>query len=97
MSLVNDILTECDELAGRLTAIRVNYPDTDVRVKHSIFKLRQLMEGKEKNIYHVIDDLQDLRKYLNDIIKLDPQELEISFKPCIELVDRLLGPTNVVH
>lgn len=97
MSLVNDILLECDELAGRLTSIRVNYPDTDVRVKHSIFKLRQLTEGKEKNIDYVIDDLQDLRIYLSDIMKLDPRELEKSFKPCIELVDRLLGPTETLH
>jgi hypothetical protein len=100
MSLVNDILGECDELAGRLTALRVNYPDTEVRVKHSIFQLRKLMDGKQENMSSIVDDLQDLRQYLVDILKLDPPQLERDFRPCLELIDRLLGPTvqtQVIH
>lgn len=98
MSLQNDILLEIDELAGRLTAIRVNWPDTEVRVKHSIFQMRQLMaEPTTERIGNIVEDLYDLKKYLGDIYKLDPKELGRDFRPTMELIDRLLGPTQVTH
>lgn len=98
MSLVNDIYSECEELAGRLTAIRVSFPDTEVRVKHAIYQIRELLKSPaEPTIYRVVDELQDLRKYLEDIRKLDPPQLDKSFRPCIELIDRLLGPTETLH
>ena len=98
MILANDIFEECEELAGRLTAIRVNFPDTEVRVKHAIYQLRELLKSpKEETIYRVVDELQDLKKYLNDIRKLDPPSLDKPFRPCIELIERLLGPTEVLH
>ena len=98
MSLQNDILLEVDELAGRLTAIRVNWPDTEIRVKHSIFQIRELMaEPTQERIFNIIDDLIDLRSYLTDIHKMDPQELGKDFRPAMELIDRLLGPTHQVH
>lgn len=95
MSLQNDILLEIDELTGRLSAIRVNWPDTEVRVKHSIFQMRELMaQPTTERIYNIIEDLYDLKKYLNDIHKLDPKSLSKDFKPAMELIDRLLGPTE---
>lgn len=99
MSLANEILSECEELAGRLTAIRVNFPDTEVRVKHTVFNLRKLMEDPTKDdiVPKIVEDLMDLRKYLIDIMKLDPEYLQRHFRPCIELVERLLGPTQTVH
>lgn len=98
MSLQNEILCEIDELTGRLSAIRVNWPDTEVRVKHSIFQMRELMaEPTTERIFNIIDDLYDLKKYLHDIYKLDPKLLARDFRPTMELIDRLLGPTETQH
>ena len=98
MSLQNDILLEVDELTGRLTAIRVNWPDTEVRVKHSIFQLRELMaEPTTERIGNIVEDLSDLRTYLTDIYKMDQKELSKDFRPAMELIDRLLGPTETRH
>jgi hypothetical protein len=98
MSLQNDILLEIDELTGRLSSIRINWPDTEVRVKHSIFQMRELMaEPTESRIYNIIEDLYDLKKYLGDIYKLDPKELSRDFRPAMELIDRLLGPAETKH
>lgn len=98
MSLINEIYDECDELAGRLTAIRVNFPDTDVRVKHAIYQIRQLLESPQpETLGRVIEELYDLKAYLLEIMKLDPS-LTKPFGQCIELIDRLLGPTDgAVH
>jgi len=96
MSLQNDILCEIDELTGRLSSIRVNWPDTEVRVKHSIFQMRELMaEPTQERIYNIIEDLYDLKKYLGDVYRLDPKELGRDFRPAMELIDRLLGPTTL--
>lgn len=98
MSLQDEILLDCDELAGRLTSIRVNWPDTEVRVKHSIFQLRELMaEPTTERIGVIVDDLMDLRAYLTDIHKMDPKELGKDFRPAMELIDKLLGPTETRH
>jgi hypothetical protein len=89
---------DVDDLTGYLSVIRIKWPDTEVRVKHSIFQLRELMaEPTTERIYKIIDDLYDLKKYLADIHKLDPKELGKDFRPAMELVDRLLGPTEVRH
>lgn len=96
MSLLNEIYDECDELAGRLTAIRVTFPDTDVRVKHSIFQLRKLLENPEiDTMQRVVDELYDLKSYLSEILELDPKTVGKQFRPCIELIERLLGPTTI--
>lgn len=95
MSLHHDVYDEVDELIGRLWAIRVNWPDTEVRVKHSIFNLKELLsEPTQERMVHIVDDLQDLRVYLQDILKMDEKELSRDFRPTLELVDRLLGPIN---
>lgn len=98
MSLQDEILMDCDELTGRLSVIRVNWPDTEVRVKHSIFQLKELMaEPTQERISNIVDDLMDLRTYLTDIHKMDPKELGRDFRPAMELIDRLLGPTETRH
>lgn len=96
MSLLNEIYDECNELAGRLTAIRVVFPDTDIRVKHSIFQLRKLLENPDQEtMARVVEELYDLRSYLLEIMELDPKTVGKQFRPCIELIERLLGPTMV--
>lgn len=96
MSLQNEIIEEVEDLIGRLSVIRVNWPDTEVRVKHSVFNLKELLsEPSPRRIYHIIDDLYDLRKYLVDIYELDEKALYHDFMPAIEMTGRLLGPTNV--
>lgn len=98
MSLQNDILCEIDELTGKLVVIRVNWPDTEVRVKHSIFAMRELMaEPTTERVHNIIEDMIDLRIYLMDIYKLEPKELSRDFRPAVELIDRLLGPTETRH
>lgn len=89
---------EVDDLIGRLYTIRVNWPDTEVRVKHSIFNLKELLaQPTTERIHNIIEDLYDLKIYLQDILKLDEKSLSNDFRPTLELVDRLLGPMETRH
>jgi len=93
MSLFNEIYSEVEDLRGLLCAIKVNYPDTEVRVDPAIHKIDNVLNGPtEENIYYACEDIQDLRNYLNAISKLD-KELEKNTKDAVLLIDRLLGPT----
>jgi len=97
--MLSQIVSECEELIGRLSAIRVNFPDTEVRVKHTIFNLKKVLEKPPtaQQVAVMIDDLQDLRAYLVDILKMDPEYLRSHFVPCVEVIDLLLGPTQTQH
>lgn len=96
MSLFREVYEEVKELHDRLWALRVNYPDTEVRVKHSIFLLKEVLDGvTDQKMEAVMEDLNNLNLYLVSIIKLDPKNEEVvkDFGTVLMLIEKLMGPT----
>jgi hypothetical protein len=86
-----------DELRGRLSWLRVNYPDMDIRLRPAIEVLDVLLSRPVNGtIAETVEELIDLRTYFHDILREFP-ELQKSMQPSIDLIDRLLGPAEVLH
>lgn len=92
MTSASQVFTEVDQLRGRISAIYVNYPDTQHRLDESIKLLDQLLTKPVPGLLSmVIEDLYDLRSYFNDIIAHFP-ETRRQIQPAVDLVSLLLGP-----
>jgi hypothetical protein len=93
-NLVSQVFNELDELRGRLTSLRVRYPDTDVRLSQSCDLLDQiLVKPTEALIKEAIRDLYELREYFLDIAKHFPKDSEVekAFIPSLRLINGLLS------
>lgn len=94
MNAVHSTFNEVDELRGRLTAIMVKYPDTDVRLRPAIEVIDALLTKPTPAILQeAIEDLYDLRAYLGDIQNKFP-EMQKPFSGALLLIDTLLGPAG---
>lgn len=97
MSKVNAVFNEVDMLRGRLCALRVNYPDTDVRLKPAMEILDLLLSKPTQEILNLtIEEMMDLRQYFADIVRRYP-DTQKAFAPASDLIDLLLGPDGETH
>lgn len=95
-TLTNNIYNEVDELRGRLSALMVNYPDTEVRLRPVVEVLDVLLVKPLPTVIdEAVDELQDLRMYFSDIQRKIP-EMQRPFEQSLALINRLLGPTETV-
>lgn len=85
---VND---EVNELIGRLTALMVNYPEVEPRLRKSVETLQSLIVKPHRVMRYAIDDLQTLFFQLHHVFEKFP-ELRKEIKPIIELIEHLLEP-----
>jgi hypothetical protein len=93
MTTALDILSEIDELKGRLTLITVQYPDTERGLQDSIDFFGQLLiRPKPGMVQEAIVHLQEIKQYLTEIAVKYP-ETKKELIPAIKLADGLLGPT----
>lgn len=94
MPSFNEIYDEVEDLRGLLTAFKVVYPDTSVRLDPAIEKIdKVLVQPTPESIYYVVEDMQNLLIYFGEIERMAP-ELNTQLGDIRELINRLLGPTN---
>lgn len=92
MTSASQVFTEVDQLRGRLSAIYVVYPDTQIRLDESISVIDQLLTKPTPGLLNeVINDLYELRIYFSDIIAHCP-DTQKQIQPAVDLIVLLLGP-----
>ncbi len=78
-------------LIGHLYAIRINYPDTEVRMTPAIELLDDLVNSpSDTKIQASVEELIDLRTYFGDIATKYPETAKIFYEP-VELITHLLN------
>jgi len=90
-ALMNEIYDEVKDLRGYLVALRIKFPDLEIRLKHSIFILTELLENPTWDwVKRFEDDMSDLRSYLDDLVKID-QDMKSQIFPVVLLINRLMS------
>ena len=89
-------LAALDELKGRCTFLKIEYPDTGIRMEPAIDLLNKVMGYAAKRpltpqeVDELGEELYSLRAYLKDIQKHYPG-VQKDFKPTIAVCDWLLS------
>lgn len=94
MPSFNEIYDEVEKLRGLLTAFKVVYPDTSVRIDPALEKIdKVLVQPTEESIYYVVEDMNNILVYFGQIERMAP-ELGKQLTDIRFMINRLLGPTN---
>jgi len=94
--MMSQELSALDEIKGRCTFIKVEYPDTAVRMEPTIDLINRLMgvavkRGLTKQeVDELAEDLYSLREYLKEIQSKYP-EVKKDFTPTIDVCNWLLS------
>lgn len=94
MPSFNEIYDEVEQLRGLLTAFKVVYPDTSVRIDPCIEKIdKVLVQPDDPSIYYLVEDLQNILVYFGEIERIAP-ELSRQLVDIRFMIGRLLGPID---
>ena len=87
------IYDELEELVGRLTALKINYPDFSIRVDPSVDLYSKVLGGNltPQLLHYIGNDMAELLNYLTDVYN-NVQEVRNELKPIIRLLQSLTEP-----
>ena len=94
MPSFNEIYDEVEQLRGLLTAFKVVYPVTAVRIDPCLEKIdKVLVQPTDEAIYYVVEDLNNILVYFGEVERIDPS-LKKQLTDIRMMIGRLLGPTH---
>jgi len=87
------IYDELEELTGRLTALKINYPDFEVRLNDSVDMYQKVLSGtiNPQILAWIGSDMAELHNYLKDCYDNVP-EVRKELKPILSLLQGLTEP-----
>lgn len=87
----SEVTEEVNNVVGRLTALMVNYPEMDKRLRTSVELLQQvLIDPNPGLMQYVINDLQTLWAQLHRVYEKFP-DLRKELTPVIDQIEGLLS------